>query len=60
VLCHAPLHLQAPSSVELPGRVVVIHPTSGEVTIDLNHELAGKHLTFDVTLLSLVPSEAMQ
>lgn len=44
----------------LPARVAAIDAESGEVTLDLNHELAGKHLTFDVTLQSLVPSEALQ
>jgi FKBP-type peptidyl-prolyl cis-trans isomerase 2 len=28
--------------------------------LDLNHELAGKHLTFDVELLELTPAERMQ
>lgn len=44
----------------LPARVAAIDAENGEVTLDLNHELAGKHLTFDVTLQSLVPSEALQ
>lgn len=44
----------------LPARVSAMDADSGEITLDLNHELAGKHLTFDVTLQGLVPSEALQ
>jgi hypothetical protein len=54
VLCVVQVQL----SNGLPARVSAID--DGEVTLDLNHELAGKHLTFDVTLQSLVPSEALQ
>lgn len=50
--------LQVQLSNGLPARVTAID--DGEITLDLNHELAGKHLTFDVTLQSLVPSEALQ
>lgn len=52
--------LQVQLSNGLPARVAAIDEASGEVTLDLNHELAGKHLTFDVTLQSLVPSESLQ
>jgi len=31
----------------------VLKLTAEEVTLDLNHELAGKHLTFEVELVSL-------
>ncbi|KAI8475726.1 MAG: peptide methionine sulfoxide reductase MsrA [Monoraphidium minutum] len=33
---------------------------SGELTLDLNHELAGKHLTFDVELMSLTPASRLE
>lgn len=41
----------------LPARVTVVG--ADEVTLDLNHELAGKHLTFDVNLVSLTPSDSL-
>jgi hypothetical protein len=57
-----PLHTPSPTQVQLsnglPARVSAIE--GDEITLDLNHELAGQHLTFDVTLQSLVPSEALQ
>jgi peptide-methionine (S)-S-oxide reductase len=56
VLCCASEQVQLSNG--LPARVSAID--DGEVTLDLNHELAGKHLTFDVTLKSLVPSDALQ
>jgi peptide-methionine (S)-S-oxide reductase len=31
-----------------------------EITLDLNHRLAGKHLTFDVELLALMPGDSLQ
>jgi len=31
-----------------------------QIELDLNHELAGKALTFEVELLELTPSERMQ
>ena len=37
----------------------VIKLTPEEVTLDLNHELAGKTLTFDVELMELASAERM-
>ena len=37
----------------------VIKMTDKEVTLDLNHELAGKPLTFDVELVELAAAERM-
>ncbi|WIA35526.1 hypothetical protein OEZ86_003952 [Tetradesmus obliquus] len=42
----------------LPARVTVVGES--EVTLDLNHELAGKHLTFDVELLTLTAQDSLQ
>eukprot|EP00878_Enallax_costatus_P007623 GHUV01007982.1.p1 GENE.GHUV01007982.1~~GHUV01007982.1.p1 ORF type:complete len:281 (+),score=55.70 GHUV01007982.1:209-1051(+) len=42
----------------LPAKVTAI--TDDHITLDLNHELAGKHLTFDVTLLTLTPADSLQ
>ncbi|GBF97405.1 peptide methionine sulfoxide reductase [Raphidocelis subcapitata] len=39
----------------MPATVTEVDPVKG-VTIDLNHELAGKHLTFDVELMALTPA----
>ena len=36
-------------------RVKVTAVTDTEVTLDANHELAGKDLTFDITLVEIVP-----
>lgn len=36
------------------------HVMQAQVTLDLNHELAGKALTFDVELVGLCPAERMQ
>ena len=37
----------------------VMKVTDKEVTLDLNHELAGKALTFDVELVELSPADKM-
>jgi hypothetical protein len=42
----------------LTARVAAVD--EGEVTLDLNHRLAGKHLTFDVKLLQLTSSDSLQ
>lgn len=52
--------VQVQLSNGLPARVAAIDAESGEITLDLNHELAGKFLTFDVELKKLVPSEVLQ
>lgn len=61
MLCCAMLcGVQVQLSNGLPARVAAIDAESGEITLDLNHELAGKFLTFDVELKKLVVSEALQ
>lgn len=42
----------------LPANVTAV--ADDAVTLDLNHELAGKHLTFDVELLSLTTADSLQ
>lgn len=58
----APENLQVDDRVMLsnglPARVTGI--TEEGVTLDLNHELAGKHLTFDVKLVSLTPADSLR
>jgi peptidylprolyl isomerase len=39
------------------GRVVVTAVTDNTVTVDANHPLAGKTLTFDITLVSIAPKK---
>lgn len=42
----------------MPAVVTAITPDA--ITLDLNHELAGKHLTFDVQLVSLWPADRLK
>lgn len=63
--CHgAPSHLCVAAQVQLSNglaaRVAAIDNEAGEITLDLNHRLAGKHLTFDVTLLALTAGDSLQ
>jgi len=59
---------QAPKGLVVGTRVglsngasaVVAAIDASSVTLDLNHELAGQHLTFDVELMALCPSERMR
>lgn len=59
---------KAPDNLQVSDRVMlsnglpakVTEVTGSDVTLDLNHELAGKHLTFDVTLVSLTPADSLQ
>lgn len=39
------------------GRVVVVAITDTTVTVDANHPLAGKTLTFDIKLVSITPKK---
>lgn len=41
-------------NTDLPG--VVLDFTAAQVTIDFNHPLAGREITFDVKIISLAPS----
>jgi peptidylprolyl isomerase len=43
---------------EYTGWVVSVSDDSVEVTVDFNHPLAGKTLTFDVSLVEIVPERA--
>ncbi|GIL92602.1 hypothetical protein Vretimale_14021 [Volvox reticuliferus] len=58
----APDGLKPGAKVQLSnGMVASVKSIDKEVvTLDLNHELAGKALTFDVELVRLVPSERLQ
>jgi FKBP-type peptidyl-prolyl cis-trans isomerase SlyD len=38
----------SPNGDEVPARITAIEPKS--ITLDFNHELAGKQLTFDITV----------
>ncbi|KAG2492468.1 hypothetical protein HYH03_009409 [Edaphochlamys debaryana] len=57
----APKGLQAGVQVQLSnGMVAMVKSVDSEkITLDLNHELAGKALTFDVELVKLVPKERL-
>ncbi len=48
-------HLTVTHSDGTTGKVVVTAVSDNTVTVDANHPLAGKALTFDITLLSIVP-----
>jgi len=51
------LVLQSPVGQQIPAKVHSI--TDGVITLDLNHPLAGKDLTFDITVLDInIPSES--
>ncbi|PCK03662.1 MAG: peptidylprolyl isomerase [Alteromonadaceae bacterium] len=42
-----------PSGGELPG--VILSFTDDKVTVDFNHPLSGRNITFDIEILSIVP-----
>jgi peptidylprolyl isomerase len=48
------IHLIAPDGDDMPGRIVAID--GDDVTLDFNHPLAGEQLTFEVTLMDVVPA----
>jgi peptidylprolyl isomerase len=50
-------HLTVTHSDGTTGSVVVTAVTDSTVTVDANHPLAGKALTFDITLLSIAPKK---
>ncbi|GFR50978.1 hypothetical protein Agub_g13303 [Astrephomene gubernaculifera] len=58
----APEGLEAGMQVQLSnGMVARVKAVDAEsVTLDLNHELAGQALTFDVELVKLVPTERLR
>jgi peptidylprolyl isomerase len=45
------MELQLPNG--MPVTVIAVNAT--DVTLDANHKLAGKDLTFDITLIEIVP-----
>lgn len=59
---------KAPGNVNINDRVMlsnglpakVTAKDDKQVTLDLNHQLAGKHLTFDVTLVDLTTADSLQ
>ncbi|EFJ40180.1 hypothetical protein VOLCADRAFT_109463 [Volvox carteri f. nagariensis] len=61
-ISQAPDGLEPGVKVQLSnGMIATVKSVDKEkVTLDLNHELAGKPLTFDVELMKLVPSERLQ
>ena len=46
------VYLQGPGGQPLPAKVVEV--TKEKVTYDLNHEMAGKDLNFEITLVEVV------
>ena len=46
--------VQIPQSDGPPMNVIVTEVTESEVTLDANHPLAGKDLTFDIKLIDIV------
>lgn len=42
------VYAQGPQGQQIPGRITAVGPK--EVTVDFNHELAGKELTFQVRI----------
>jgi peptide-methionine (S)-S-oxide reductase len=57
----APAGLEVGNQVQMSNGMIanVTKVTPEEITIDLNPRLAGKHLTFDVELMTLTPKERM-
>jgi peptidylprolyl isomerase len=43
--------LQSPVGQQIPAKVVSIDKEN--ITLDMNHPLAGKNLTFDITLVDI-------
>lgn len=46
------VYLQGPGGQPLPAKVVEV--TDEQVTFDLNHEMAGKDLNFEITLVEVL------
>ena len=45
------LMMQAPTGQQIPAKIAAIE--NNEVTIDINHPLAGKELTFEIKIVSV-------
>jgi len=54
----AEFSVMAENGTSFGGRVVAISEDLVDVTVDFNHPLAGHALTFDVSLVEIVPSDA--
>jgi peptidylprolyl isomerase len=54
----AEFSVMADDGTRFGGRVVAISDDLVDVTVDFNHPLAGHTLTFDVSLIEIVPSDA--
>ena len=51
----AEIELIAPDGSALPGRITAVE--ADRVIVDFNHPLAGEILTFEITLVEILPAE---
>lgn len=52
---HPGIRLDVQSSRGASTRAVILEVTDADVTLDLNHPLAGKELVFDLELIDILP-----
>jgi peptidylprolyl isomerase len=49
------LVLSAPNGQKIPAKITLVEKE--EITIDMNHPLAGKNLNFEIKLLNIIPKD---
>jgi len=54
----AEFSVMADDGTRFGGRVIAISEDLVDVTVDFNHPLAGHALSFDITLVNIMPSDA--